>query len=171
MQRESAVRFLGKGIVKCEDSYNGKTYVYDFRTAPIILSETVSFLNGTLSTITLETCTDCDILELPREAFLELMFTHMDISRFCMIGVVNYLGMMHYKHALIRALEGVDRYKHFLKEFPQVAVECKLEDIASYLNMKQQSLSRIRKSIIWDDSESELEALSNELEVVHGKRM
>ena len=169
MEIESAIRFLGKGIVKCEDHYNEKSFVYDFRVGPIVLSETVSFLNNTRSRITLEAVTDCEYIELPRDPFLDTIFSNLDISKFCAIGVVNYLGMMHYKQALLRTLDANDRYKHFLKEFPSVALEVKLEDIASYIGITQQSLSRIRKNITWKKDEKELEYLSNELEVVHGK--
>lgn len=169
MEVESAVRFLGKGIVKCEDHYNEKSFVYDFRVAPIILSETVSFLNNTRSRLTLETVTECDFIELPHDPFCELIFTNIDLTKFCAIGVVNYLGMTHYKQALLRTLDAQQRYKHFLKEFPGVVLEAKLEDIASYIGVTQQSLSRIRKNVTWESNEKELEALSNELEVVHGK--
>lgn len=166
---ETAVRFLGKGIVKCEDYYNEKSFVYDFRVAPIVLSETVSFLNNTRSHISLETLTECEMIELPRAPFLDLMFKHIDLARFCMIGVVNYLGMMHHRFALMRTLDAEQRYKHFLREFPGVVLKAKLEDIASYIGVTQQSLSRIRKNVTWETNEKELEALSNELEVVHGK--
>ncbi|MGQ8335707.1 Crp/Fnr family transcriptional regulator [Sunxiuqinia sp. A32] len=169
MHVESSVRFLGKGTVKCEDHYNEKSFVYDFRVAPIILSETVSLLNGTRSRITLETVTECEFIELPRIPFVDMIFSNLDIAKFCAIGVANYLGMTHYKQALLRTLDAKDRYKHFLKEFPSVALESKLEDIASYIGVTQQSLSRIRKNITWESHEKELEALSNELEVVHGK--
>lgn len=169
MHVENAVRFIGKGIVKCEDHYNDKSFVYDFRVGPIVLSETVSFLNNTRSRITLETVTDCELIELPREFFLEMIFSDLEISRFCAVGVANYLGMTHYKQALLRTLDAQERYKHFLKEFPSVALEVKLEDIASYIGVTQQSLSRIRKNITWEKNEKELEILSNELEVVHGK--
>ena len=165
---ENAVRFIGKGIVKCEDHYNDKSFVYDFRVAPIVLAETVSFLNNTRSRITLESVTDCELIELPREPFLEMIFSNLDISKFCAVGVANYLGMTHYKQALLRTLDAQDRYKHFLKEFPSVALKVKLEDIASYIGVTQQSLSRIRKNITWEKNEKELEILSNELEVVHG---
>ncbi len=168
MHVENAVRFIGKGIVKCEDHYNDKSFVYDFRVGPIVLSETVSFLNNTRSRITLETVTNCELIELPREFFLRMIFSDLEILRFCAVGVANYLGMTHYKQALLRTLDAQERYKHFLKEFPSVALEVKLEDIASYIGVTQQSLSRIRKNIIWEKSEKELEILSNELEVVHG---
>ncbi len=169
MEVESAVRFLGKGIVKCEDHYNDKTFVYDFRVAPIILSETVSLLNSTPSRITLETITECDFIELPRNPFVEMLFNDIDLTKFCAVGVVNYLGMTHYKQALLRTLDAQQRYKHFLREFSSVALKAKLEDIASYIGVTQQSLSRIRKNVTWDKNEKELEALSSELEVVHGK--
>lgn len=169
MNVESSVRFLGKGIVKCEDHYNGESFVYDFRVAPIILSETVSFFSGQPSRITLETVTECDILELPREEFIKLIYSNLDISTFAIKGVANYLGMTHYKQALLRTLDAELRYKQFLKEFPSVSKDGKLEDIASYINVTQQSLSRIRKNIKWEEGESQLEALSHELAVVHGK--
>jgi CRP-like cAMP-binding protein len=169
MEIESSVRFLGKGIVKCEDHYNEKSFIYDFRVAPIVLSETVSLLNGIRSRITLETVTECEFIELPKDPFVEMIFSNLDISKFCAIGVVNYLGMTHYKQALLRTLDAQDRYKQFLKEFPSVTLKAKLEDIASYIGVTQQSLSRIRKNITWKKNEKELEYLSNELEVVHGK--
>lgn len=169
MKVESAVRFLVKGIVKCEDHYNEKSFVYDFRVAPIILSETVSLLNNTRSRITLETVTECEFIELPRKPFVEMLFTTIDLSKFCALGVVNYLGMTHYKQALLRTLDAEQRYKLFLREFPNVALEVKLEDIASYIGVTQQSLSRIRKNVTWEQNEQELEAFSHELELVHGR--
>lgn len=169
MGTESAVRFLVKGIVKCEDHYNEKSFVYDFRIAPIILSEMVSLLNKTRSRITLETVTECEFIELPRNPFVEILFTNIDLSRFCATGVVNYLGMTHYKQALLRTLDAPQRYKLFLREYPDVVLKVKLEDIASYIGVTQQSLSRIRKNIRWEKDEEELEACSHELDVVHGR--
>jgi CRP-like cAMP-binding protein len=171
MEVESSVRFLGKGIVKCEDHFNDKSFVYDFRMAPIILSETVSLLNNTRSRITLETVTECEFIELPRKPFVEMLFSNLDLSKFCAVGVVNYLGMTHYRQALLRTTDAQQRYKHFLREFPGVVLDVKLEDIASYIGVTQQSLSRIRKNVIWCENEKELETLSNELEVVHGKSL
>jgi hypothetical protein len=169
MRIEQAVRFLGKGIVKCEDHFYGKSFVYDFRVAPIILSETVSFFNNTPSRLTLEAVTDCEFIELPREPFIKLLFSNFDLAKFATTGVANYLGMTHYKIALLRTLSAEKRYKLFLREFPMVAKYCELNDISSYLNVTPQSLSRIRKTIQWAEDEKELKALSNELEVVHGK--
>lgn len=169
MQTESAVRFLGKGAVKCVDHYNGKSFVYDFRIAPIVLSETVSFLNNTPSRITLETIDTCEFLELPRASFLKLMSTRIDIAMFTNRGVGNYLGMTHYKYALLRSTSAEERYKLFLEEFPYVARCGKLEDIASYINLTPSSLSRIRNKINWRESESHLKALNNELEVLHNR--
>ncbi|HPE77430.1 MAG TPA: Crp/Fnr family transcriptional regulator [Draconibacterium sp.] len=168
MKVESAVRFLTKGIVKCEDHFNEKSFVYDFRVAPIILCETVSFFNTIPSRITLEAVTDCEFIELPRVPFVKILFSHLDLAEFATKGVANYLGMTHYKQALLRTLDAEQRYKHFLKEFPGVALKAKLSDIASYIDVTQQSLSRLRKEITWGKEELELEALSNELALVHG---
>lgn len=169
MEIESSVRFLYKGIVKCEDHFNETSFVYDFRVAPIVLSETVSLFNVIPSRITLEAITKCEFIELPRVQFVKLLFSRLDLAQFATKGVANYLGMTHYKQALLRTLNAEQRYKHFLHEFPEVAVKAKLSDIASYIDVTQQSLSRLRKQICWRKDEFELEALSNELELVHGK--
>ncbi|MCK3683260.1 Crp/Fnr family transcriptional regulator [Maribellus sp. YY47] len=167
MRVERAVRFLGKGIVKCEDHFNGKSFVYDFRVAPIILCETVSFFNVSPSRITLEAVTDCEFIELPGDPFFPLIYSNPDLAKFAINGVANYLGMTHYKVALLRTMSADKRYKQFLREFPEVAKYCELKDISSYLNITPQSLSRIRKTIKWAENEKALEALSNELEVVY----
>lgn len=167
MRVERAVRFLGKGIIKCEDHFNGKSFVYDFRVAPIILCETVSFFNSSPSRITLEAVTACEFIELPSDPFIPLIFSNLDLAKFATTGVANYLGMTHYKAALLRTMSADKRYKQFLRELPAVAKYCELKDISSYLNITPQSLSRIRKTIHWEEDEKELEALSNELEVVY----
>ncbi len=169
MRVEHAVRFLCKGIVKCEDHFYDNSFIYDFRVAPIILCETVSFFNNTPSHITLEAVTECEFIELPREPLIKLLDSNFDLAKFATTGVANYLGMTHYKMAIIRSLSAEKRYKLFLREFPMVAKYCELNDISSYLNVTPQSLSRIRKTIQWAEDERELEALSSELEVVHGK--
>jgi|GEM_PF-450718 len=168
MKIEKSLRFLWSGIVKCEDHFNEKSFVYDFRMAPIVLAETVSLLNGIPSRITLESITPCVFIELPREPLLKLIFSHLDLAEFAAKGVVNYLGMTHYKQALLRTLDAEQRYKHFLLEFPEVALTAKLSDIASYIGVTQQSLSRLRKEIKWGKDEVALEALNNELALVHG---
>lgn len=167
LEIENSVRFLTSGIVKCEDHFKNKSFVYDFRAAPIILSETFSLFNEIPSRITLETITDCEYLELPRKPLLKLLFSNLDLAEFATKGVVNYLGLTHYKQALLRTLSAEQRYKHFLKEFPQVAQTAKLSDIASYIGVTQQSLSRIRQNITWGKNELKLKSLNNELELRH----
>lgn len=165
MKVESSVRFLTKGIVKCEDHFNNKSFVYDFRVAPIILSETFSFFNAIPSRITLEAVTNCEYIELPRVPFVEILFSNLDLAKFATRGVANYLGLTHYKQALLRTLDAEQRYKHFLREFPKVALEAKLSDISSYIGVTQQSLSRLRRTIKWEKDELDLKILSNELDL------
>jgi len=86
-----------------------------------------------------------------------------------MTGVSNYLGRTHNTIALLRTLNAEKRYKLFSREFLMVAKYCKLSDISSFHNVTPQSLSRIRKTIKWAEDEKEIETLSNELKVVHGK--
>jgi len=171
MEVETTLRFIGRGIVKCEDHFNGQSFVYDFRVGPIILSETFSLIHAMPSRITMETCTECDFIALPREPLLKLIASEPDLAKFSTYAIVNYMAMGHYRQSLLRTLDAESRYKLFLSEFPQVAVACKLEDIASYLKVTPPSLSRIRRNIHWSEKSKPLEVFSNELDLVHQKWM
>lgn len=166
LEVENAVRFIGKGIVKCTDTYNGKSYVFDFRVAPIAICESVSILNDTPSHISLEAITECDLIVLSKEAFNTLVNKDLDCSKLAMLRIASYLELTQYKQTLLRTFTAEERYKQFLKEFPTVATTCKQEDIASYLNLKPQSLSRIRKTITWTEDEKQLKSLSDEIAVI-----
>lgn len=166
MEIESALRFLGKGIVKCEDNFEGKKFILDFRVAPIAICESNSIIYKTPSEITLETSTECDFIELPRKDLLKMAHANIEIARFSMFRIASYLELMHYKLSLLRTFTAEERYKQFLKEFPSVALNCKQTEIASYLNIKPESFSRIRKGIVYLDDEKELKALSNEISVL-----
>jgi hypothetical protein len=49
----------------------------------------------------------------------------------------------------------------------KIAQTAKLSDIASYIGVTQQSLSRIRQNITWGKNELKLKSLNNELELRH----
>lgn len=166
MEVENAVRFLGKGIVKCQGKYKDKTYISDFRVAPIAICESTSILQLTPSNIALETLTECDFIELPQKEFSELVNNNIEISQFAMFRICSSLELLRYKLVLLRTFTAEERYKQFLKEFPSVALNCKQDDIASYLNIKAQSLSRIRKNTKWEEDESQLKALSDEISIL-----
>lgn len=166
---EKNARFLSKGIVKCNDTYNEQTFVYDFRVAPIVICQSASILNQTPSHISFETITECDIIVMTQEGIKALTTTVGDISIFTLSQISCYLELIQHKQRLIRLYSAEERYKLFLKSYPSVALNCKQEDIASYINIKQQSLSRIRKNIKWQEDEKEIENLSNEILILENK--
>ncbi len=164
---EEVFRFLNEGVVKCEDTYGGKTFVYDFRVAPIVITESVSLVHNTPSRMGLIAVTPCVFIEIPKAFFLDQFNKCADVLMFGFVGIVNYLGMMFYKNAMLRTMSAKERYKQFLIEYPSVARYAKIEDVASYINVTPQSLSRIRKQVEWGEKETHLKVLSNELDVVN----
>lgn len=166
MEIENAVRFLGKGIVKCEQHYNDQSFVFDFRVAPIAICESGSIQYRTPSSVTLETSTECELILMPQADFQDIVDFSRELTTLAMYRVTSYFELMQYKQILQRNFTTEERYKQFLIEFPSVALTCKQEEIASYLNITKQSLSRIRKSITWKKDEIQLKKLSDEIAVI-----
>jgi CRP/FNR family transcriptional regulator, anaerobic regulatory protein len=45
---------------------------------------------------------------------------------------------------MLQSKNASTKYRHFLKQFPSIANRARLRDIASFLGMSQEHLSRIR---------------------------
>jgi len=57
----------------------------------------------------------------------------------------NYLDTIQKQHSFIHLNAAKERYDIFCAQFPEILKYCSLGDIASFLGITQQSLSRIRK--------------------------
>jgi len=144
---EKDVRFLCKGTIKIVDHWQNKSYIYDYRTAPSIVCEMVSFYSKQPSHMSLITITDCHYFIIPQDIFLSLMDSDNSVAHSSARAISLFLGVSHHKQRLFRTLSAEERYLLFLKEFPMVARTEKLSDISSYLGINPATLSRIRNRI------------------------
>lgn len=144
---ETNSRFIIEGYVRCTFYDTDSWYVYDFRKPNEPCVETISLLNGTPSQISLEAITDLKVLEMERNSFLDVVYANKDLMKVIMLAINFYLNTTHIRQCYIRTHSAMERYELFQKDFKEITPYVKLEHVASYLNITQQSLSRLRKNI------------------------
>jgi CRP-like cAMP-binding protein len=145
LQIENHVRFLTSGVVKITHHTSNSCYVYDFRGADSFLSDTVSFFERKPTTFSMEALTDCEWLEMSYDDMNQLMQEDEMVRLYAARSINLYLEKRHEKEDFLRSNSAKERYDLLLETFPDILQIASLGDIASYMGITQQSLSRIRK--------------------------
>lgn len=144
---ENELRYITNGLVKITYHNGLEYYVYDFRDQNNLLCDTVSLFYKQLSHFSMETITNCSILKIDRAKLISILQENRELQELMILMLNTYMNKYHNRQCYFRSLSADERYSQFCKEFPNAIKYAKLRDIASYLCMTQQSLSRIRKSI------------------------
>lgn len=112
------------------------------------ITDAASYFTGKPAVSTIETLEPTTALLINRKDYDKLCCSHPLFDKFFRILLQNALASLHQRiaktiseEAEIRYQEFSDKYPHFIQRIPQYL-------IASYLGIKPQSLSRIRKNLI-----------------------
>lgn len=143
-EREVCGRYLFCGVAKIT-AYSPEPYVYDFRSGGDYLCDVVSLVRHNQSEFSFETITDCIWLEFDAYTLMQL---DPRIANVFSMMVVDHLQNGYKRDAFLRISDAEHRYLAFCKSHPEVIRAAKLRDIASFLDITQQSLSRIRRKCV-----------------------
>lgn len=108
--------------------------------------DNISYFENTPSYFEMQTLTPCDILVMDGIAFLKLIKTNNEIHRLTLKAINDYMKVNQKKQSLFQLQSAQERYLEFCESKREILKSVKLADLASYLGITQQSLSRIRKS-------------------------
>lgn len=145
----SRIGFIKSGF--CRAYYKGKnedpkTVYFNFVERNPIVSDFESFITKQPSLFSIETITDCEIISISRSSLYKLYDDHPSIER---LGRV--LAEKHYLDSLERIrtfqTDAKSRYIYLLDKYPQLIQNVPANMIASYLDITEFSLSRIKKEI------------------------
>lgn len=106
-----------------------------------------SYENNTVSHEGIKAACDAELIVLPRKALLEV-YKHLPYLKE-LIGQITQAALLE-KIAIRNGYLGLDataRYKMFVERQAEIALRVSLQDIASYLGVTPQSLSRIRRGV------------------------
>ncbi len=144
-------RFLAYVIKGCFREYTidhkGEEHILQFAIDDWWISDLESFLSGSASKVNIDAVHETEALILEKSARDSLLEAVPKMERFFRLLLeANYVASRHrINEALTASAE--ERYLTFLKTYPALVEQVPLNQIASYLGITPQSLSRIRKDL------------------------
>jgi CRP-like cAMP-binding protein len=144
---ERYVYFLSEGIVKGYQNIDGKLVVQHLVSEQNFFTSLDSFMSETASADYYETITDCKLVKISKIDFEILQETTKYWSDFVKNVTNEHLSGKLERVKDFQVLSAKERYLKFIKQNPKLALNVSVENIASFLGMEPQSLSRIRKQI------------------------
>ena len=107
-----------------------------------------SFVNRIPSTDNIIAATDADVLCINYKT-LQQLYTQLPYLQNIIqhIQQTAFIEKINLRNHFLNHEDAASRYKLFVKQMPTVALRVSLTNIASYLGITPQSLSRIRRSL------------------------
>ncbi len=140
--------FVTKGCIReYSIDQKGEEHILQFGMADWWISDLESFLGETPSKVNIDAVHDTEALILEKSARDSLLEAVPKMERFFRLLLeANYVASRRrINEALTASAE--ERYLTFLKTYPALVEQVPLNQIASYLGITPQSLSRIRKEL------------------------
>lgn len=144
---EYYVYFLSSGIVKGYQNIDGKLVIQHLVSEQDFFTSLESFMSITPSLDYYETITDCKLLKISKPDFELLQKTTSFWSDVVTTVTNEHLNCKLERVKDLQILTAKERYLKFLNQHPKFALNVSVDNIASFLGMEPQSLSRIRKQI------------------------
>lgn len=144
-------RYLGFVNSGCLREYSidskGIEHIIQFAIEDWWISDLHSFLSGMPATYNIDALQDCEILLLNKSAREELLNGCPKMERFfrLLIEANSVASQQRISDSLSASAE--ERYLKFIKTYPKLFEQVPQNQIASYLGITPQSLSRIRKEL------------------------
>ncbi len=125
----------------------GDKNVVQFALEGYWISDLYSFFSGNKALYSIEALEDISALSLTKENFDEVCSSSPLFDRFFRLLIQNAYVSLQYRLVKTTSEEAEARYKEFSKLHPKFAQRIPQFLIASYLGIRPQSLSRIRKEL------------------------
>jgi CRP-like cAMP-binding protein len=144
-------RYIGYVVKGCLRVYTvdnkGAEHIIQFAVNDWWVSDLNSYLSGLPAVYNIDALQDSDVLLLEKSAREKLFQAVPKIERFFrLLMEANYIAMhKRINDALSASAE--ERYLSFIKTYPYLFEQIPQNQIASYLGITPQSLSRIRKEL------------------------
>lgn len=126
---------------------NGDAHVVQFALEGYWISDLYSFFSDRPALYTVEALEACQLLSLDKVAFQKCCDHLNKMDRFFRILIQNAYVGAQYRIARTFSAEAEQRYCELVENQPDIVQRVPQFLIASYLGVKPQSLSRIRKQI------------------------
>ncbi len=144
---ERYVYFLSSGIVKGYQNIDGKIVIQHLVAEHDFFTSLDSFMTETPALDYYETITDCTVIKISKPDFELLQETTTFWSEFINTVTNEHLNCKLERVKDFQILTAKERYIKFITQSPKLALNVSVDNIASFLGIEPQSLSRIRKQV------------------------
>ncbi len=140
--------FICKGVLRIvAQNDKGNKMTYFFLKENQFCSILNSFNNNIASPEGIEAACEAELVVLKKQKLFSL-YEKLPYLKELITGITtqSLLEKINVRNSYLGE-DAATRYRHFLMRQPDIALRVSLSDIASYLGITQQSLSRIRKNM------------------------
>lgn len=123
---------------------DGKTITDWFAFEHDFISSIISFFLLVPSQHNIETLEDSTLLVLKRDDIEKLCEKHHDFERIGRLSVTKTMLQLQQRIVSIQFKTSRERYDSLLEKYPKIEHRAPLGDMASYLGITQETLSRLR---------------------------
>ncbi len=137
--------FIMKGCARMYQVGNdGQEHVTQFGIEGWWVGNLYSLTKETPSVINIDCLEDCEVLQISKTA-LDKMYAQVPaMERFFRLLIQNAFIAFQHRVLILLAKPAAERYKDFIERYPQIEERIPDHQVASYLGITPQSLSRIR---------------------------
>ena len=144
---ENHIYYLVKGAVKVAILASGEERILDFWFAPSFFSSYTSFIQRTPSKVYIQTLTQCEIAHIEYEAVQQGYRSSLFFNQVGRV-MAERLFMLKTKREIdFLTKTAEERYAELLNASPEIIQNIPVHQIARYLGIHPESLSRIRKKL------------------------
>ena len=136
--------FIYKGSAKAYHLKDGKLITDWFAFDNQFICAITGYFLKEPSEHCIELTANSIILEFEREKLTELSKKHHDFERLSRKIITKIMLQLQQRVVYLQFATAKERYQFLLQEYPKIELHISLGDIASYIGITQETLSRIR---------------------------
>ena len=145
--KDGQVFYVCKGLLRQFYFKNGREITEHFTCEGNIAYCIESIFKNKPSHLMMEALENSELCLIPYAGLVELSLLYKGIAEWLRHFLENNLILHQVKADSWRFESARERYERFLREFPTVAGRASVNDMASYLLMTPESLSRVRSAV------------------------
>lgn len=146
-ETERFIYFLVTGAVRVGIQQDGNERILDFWFDNSFFSSYSSLLTQTPSRVYIQTLTDTEVLRLDAQVFTRLYDTSLQANRMGRLIAEQLFLRKTRREIDFLTKSATERYRDLLEQHPDIVQTVPIRQIASYLGIHPESLSRIRREL------------------------
>jgi CRP/FNR family transcriptional regulator, anaerobic regulatory protein len=142
---DNNIYFLRRGLVKAYFEKNGELVISDFlKNGDFITNLPSAFSDGT-AWRTIQAVTDVELIYFTKEDFMQMLAKYPELSHMYLDAMVKYYVNSDKRIKILFRIPAKDRYLFFENNYKEFVNKIPRYEIASFLDISPETLSRVKK--------------------------